>query len=67
MPFAVGPDPQLLERIAAGALWIAALTAALLPIERLIEPDRANGMLDQLTIRGISEEAVGAAKMAATG
>jgi heme exporter protein B len=64
VPFAVGPDPRLLERIAAGGLWIAALTAALLPIERLVEPDRANGFLDQLTIRGISEETVGAAKVA---
>jgi heme exporter protein B len=65
VPFAVGPDPRLLARIASGGLWIAALTAALLPIERLIEPDRANGFLDQLTIRGVSEEAVGAAKVAA--
>ena len=65
VPFAVGPDPRLLERIAAGGLWIAALTAALLPIERLVEPDRANGVLDQLTLRGVSEEAVGAAKVAA--
>lgn len=65
VPFAVGPDPRLLERIAAGGLWIAALTAALLPIERLIEPDRANGFLDQLTIHGVSEETVGAAKVAA--
>jgi heme exporter protein B len=55
----------LLERIASGGLWIAALTAALLPIERLVEPDRANGFLDQLTIHGVSEEAVGAAKVTA--
>jgi heme exporter protein B len=65
VPFAVGPDPSVLERIASGSLWIAALTAALLPIERLVEPDRANGTLDQLTINGVSEEAVGAAKVAA--
>jgi heme exporter protein B len=65
VPFAVGPDPRLLERIAAGGLWIAALTAALLPIERLIEPDRASGFLDQLSLQGVSEEAVGAAKIAA--
>ena len=65
VPFAVGPDPRLLERIASGGLWIAALTAALLPIDRLVEPDRANGVLDQWSIRGISEEAVGAAKIAA--
>ena len=65
VPFAVGPDPRLLERIAAGGLWIAALTAALLPIERLVEPDRASGVLDQLTLRGQSEEAIGAAKVTA--
>ena len=65
VPFAVGPDPRLLERIAAGGLWIAALTAALLPIERLVEPDRASGFFDQLTIHGVSEEAVGAAKVVA--
>lgn len=63
VPFAVGPDPRLLARIGGGALWIAALTAALLPVERLIEPDRANGMLDQLTLSGMSEEAIGAAKV----
>jgi len=65
VPFAVGPDPRLLERVAAGGLWIAALTAALLPIERLVEPDRTSGFLDQLSIHGVSEEAVGAAKVTA--
>jgi len=64
VPFAVGPDARLLARIGGGALWIAALTAALLPIERLIEPDRANGVLDQLALNGVAEEAVGAAKIA---
>ena len=65
VPFAVGPDPRLLERIAAGGLWIAALTAALLPIERLVEPDRASGVLEQLTLNEQTEEAIGAAKVAA--
>jgi len=64
VPFAVGPDARLLARIGGGALWIAALTAALLPAERLIEPDRADGVLDQLMLGGASEEAVGAAKIA---
>jgi heme exporter protein B len=64
VPFAVGPDARLLARIGGGALWIAALTAALLPIERLIEPDRADGVLDQLAMAGIAEEASGAAKIA---
>lgn len=65
MPFAVGPDARLLSRIGPGVLWIAALTAALLPVERLVEPDRANGFLDQLVIRGAAEETVAAAKIAA--
>jgi heme exporter protein B len=64
VPFAVGPDANLLGRIGGGALWIAALTAALLPIERLVEPDRASGMLDQLALHGVAEEAIGAAKIA---
>ncbi|QDP19704.1 heme exporter protein CcmB [Sphingomonas xanthus] len=63
VPFAVGPDAKLLARIGGGALWIAALTAALLPIERLVEPDRAEGVLDQLAMTGTTEEAVGAAKI----
>ena len=63
VPFAVGPDARLLGRIGGGALWIASLTAALLPIERLIEPDRANGVLDQLALTGTADEAIGAAKM----
>ena len=62
-PFAIGPDARLLERIGPGVLWIAALTAALLPIERLIEPDRADGMLDQLFLHGVAEESVAAAKI----
>src|SRR5206468_11093397 len=65
MPFAVGPDARLLSRIASGALWIAALTAALLPIERLIEPDRADGVLDQLALHGVAEESVAFVKIAA--
>jgi len=63
VPFAVGPDARLLSRIGGGALWIAALTAALLPVERLVEPDRADGLLDQLALSGTAEEAVGAAKI----
>ena len=63
VPFAVGPDARLLGRIGGGALWIAALTAALLPVERLVEPDRAEGVLDQLALAGTTDEAIGAAKM----
>jgi heme exporter protein B len=65
VPFAIGPDARLLWRVGPGALWIAALTAALLPIERLIEPDRADGMLDQLRLHGIADETIAASKIAA--
>jgi heme exporter protein B len=65
VPFAIGPDPQLLARIGPGILWIGALTAALLPIERLIEPDRSDGILDQLAVHGMAEESVGLAKIVA--
>ncbi len=62
-PFAVGPDRPLLARTGGGALWMAALLAALLPVERLVEPDRALGVLDQLAVRGMTEESVAIAKL----
>jgi heme exporter protein B len=62
-PFAVGPDAPLLARTGGGALWMAALLAALLPVDRLVEPDRAAGVLDQLAVRGISEEGMAVAKL----
>lgn len=62
-PFAVGPDGPLLARTGGGALWMAALLAALLPVDRLVEPDRAAGVLDQLAVRGIAEESVALAKL----
>lgn len=64
-PFAVGPDGPLLARTGGGALWMAALLAALLPIDRLVEPDLAAGVLDQFALRGIGEETVALAKLAA--
>jgi len=63
-PFAVGPDSALLARTGGGALWMAALLAALLPIDRLIEPDLSAGVLDQLAVRGVGEETIAFAKLA---
>ena len=65
MPFAIGPDARLLARVGPGALWVAALTAALLPVERLIEPDRADGVLDQLMLHHAADESVALAKIVA--
>ena len=63
-PFVTGPDRALLARTGGGILWIAALLSSLLPIERLILPDRQTGVLDQFWLRGWSDEAVAAAKIA---
>lgn len=64
-PFAVGPDARLLGATGGGMLWIAALLAALLPIERLIAPDVESGVIDQYLVRGISDEIIALAKLIA--
>jgi heme exporter protein B len=64
-PFAVGPEADLLSRTGGGLLWIGALLASLLPIDRLIEPDRDAGVIDQLVVRGHGEETILLAKLAA--
>lgn len=64
-PFAVGPDGALLAKTGGGVLWVAALLAALLPVDRLIAPDAEAGVLDQYAVRGIGEEMIAAAKITA--
>ncbi len=64
-PFAVGPDPKVLARTGGGVIWVAALLAAILPLDRLIEPDLELGMFDQWALRGISEEAIVAVRILA--
>lgn len=64
-PFAVGPDARLLARIAPGIIWVAALLAALLPVETLIAPDLEDGSLDQLSSRDIPMEFVATARILA--
>ena len=55
-PFAVGPSPTVLAKAGGGVIWVAALLAAILPLDRLIEPDIELGFFDQWTLRGITEE-----------
>ncbi len=64
-PFAVGPDPQLLARTGGGVIWVAALLASILPLDRLVAPDLERGTFDQLALRGISEESVIAVRLLA--
>ncbi|MGR5365443.1 heme exporter protein CcmB [Photobacterium damselae] len=49
-PLAVGPEPKLLARIAPGIVWVAALLAALLSMERLFRDDFADGSLEQMML-----------------
>jgi heme exporter protein B len=64
-PFAVGPDARLLARIAPGIVWVAALLAALLPVETLVAPDLEDGTIDQLATRGVAMELVMTARIVA--
>lgn len=64
-PFAVGPDPKLLARTGGGVVWIAALLAAILPLDRLVAPDLDLGTFDQLALRGVSEELAMAVRLLA--
>ena len=63
-PFAVGPDRDLLLQTGGGILWIAALLATLLPLDRLIQPDLDNGVYDQLITRGLADEFIAFARLA---
>ena len=52
IPFGVGPDMNLLARIGPAILWIGALLAALLGLDRLFQADREDGALDLILMNG---------------
>lgn len=52
VPFAIGPDLNLLARIGPAVLWIGALLASLLGLDRMFQPDREDGSLDALLMQG---------------
>ena len=54
VPFGVGPDLRLLARIGPAMLWIAALLASLLGLDRLFGADREDGTLDLVVVSGES-------------
>lgn len=49
-PLGIGPEPQLLARIAPGIVWVAALLSSLLALERLFRDDFIDGSLEQLLL-----------------
>src|SRR5690606_37626117 len=52
VPFSVGPDLNLLSRIGPAVLWIGALLASLLGLDRLFQADREDGSLDLMVVAG---------------
>lgn len=61
-PFGVGPEPGILARIAPGLIWVAALLAALLSLERLFLADHEDGSLELLALSPLPLEAAVFAK-----
>lgn len=64
-PLAIGPAPETLARIAPGIVWVCALLAALLPLDRLFGADAEDGSLDQLLLSGLPPAAIALGKAAA--
>jgi heme exporter protein B len=64
-PLAIGPAPETLGRMAPGIVWVCALLAALLPLDRLFGGDFEDGSLDQLLLSGLPAFGLALGKAAA--
>ena len=64
-PLAIGPAPETLGRIAPGIIWVCALLAALLPLDRLFGADFEDGSLDHLLLSGLPAAGITFAKACA--
>lgn len=62
-PFGVGPEPNILARIAAGVIWVSALMSSMLSLERLFQTDYEDGSLELLTLSPITLEIAVLAKI----
>ena len=58
VPLAVGPDLALLQRLAAGLMWLALLLAVLLTADRMFQQDLEDGSLDLLTMSPVPFELI---------
>lgn len=65
VPLGVGADLRLLARIAGGVLWVAAVLAALLSLDRLFQADYEDGSLDLIVLSPLLLETTALAKIAA--
>jgi len=64
-PFGVGPEANILARISSGVIWVAALLAAMLSLERLFQIDYEDGSLELMALQPIPLEVVVMAKITA--
>lgn len=64
-PLLMGPNPELLGKIASGIAWVAALLSALLSFERLFRDDYLDGSLEQLMLLPVGLPQVALAKVIA--
>ena len=64
-PLAIGPGPEMLGRMAPGIVWVCALLAALLPLDRLFGADFEDGSLDQILLSGLPAPGIALAKASA--
>ena len=64
-PLGVGPEPNILARIAPGMIWVAALLASMLSLERFYQTDFEDGGLELLALSPLPLEVVVLAKVAA--
>jgi heme exporter protein B len=65
MPLGIGADLRLLARVAAGVLWVGAVLAALLSLDRLFQGDYEDGSLDLIALAPLPLELAALAKIAA--
>jgi heme exporter protein B len=65
MPFALGPEPEILRRLAPGLIWIAAMLMGLLSLDRLFVSDARDGTLDIMLTSSIPLESAVFAKLLA--
>jgi heme exporter protein B len=65
MPLGVGSDLHLLSRVAGGILWVGAVLAALLSLDRLFQGDFEDGGLDLIALSPLPLEATALAKICA--
>lgn len=61
-PLGIGPEANILARVSAGLLWVMALLAALLSLDRLFQTDYEDGSLDQMILAPLPLEATVLAK-----